>query len=217
MDPRKPGPFYYSHFKFPFEPFYIGKGIKNRALSHQRNALKNKRSTPLLNKIRKILSSFEEIPIRFLRKGLTDKAAQKLEIHVISKVGRKDLESGPLVNLTNGGEGHKGYIKTEADKQKLATSVSTSWKTRSKKSREASLANLIGDKTKSESVREKISTAVKDTFAAKSAKQKKLENKRRRKGIIEYHKNRTPEQKQAASDARRRSWITRKKSNGKKA
>jgi hypothetical protein len=34
LDPRKPGHFRYGHFKFEYEPIYIGKGNGKRSLAH---------------------------------------------------------------------------------------------------------------------------------------------------------------------------------------
>ena len=57
------------------------------------------------NKINKIIKDgFEPIVLKLFEK-LEYETAIKLEIEIISKIGRKDLDKGPLVNLTDGGEG----------------------------------------------------------------------------------------------------------------
>lgn len=54
--------------------------------------------------------------------GLTLADAQKLEIHYIGKLGRKNLGNGALVNLTDGGGGVLGNKRpphSEASKEKM--------------------------------------------------------------------------------------------------
>ena len=41
LDPRKPGSFMYNNLEFNFEPFYVGKGTKNRAHSGIRDKKKS--------------------------------------------------------------------------------------------------------------------------------------------------------------------------------
>ena len=52
-----------------------------------------------------------------LKKNLTEGEAFKHEIYMIAILGRKDLGTGILRNLTNGGEGTSGNIHTEEWKQ----------------------------------------------------------------------------------------------------
>jgi hypothetical protein len=71
-------------------PYYIGKGKGRRAYVKERRGAKPP-SDPAL--------------ILILKKGLTENEAIKHEIYMISVFGRKDLGTGILLNLTNGGEG----------------------------------------------------------------------------------------------------------------
>ncbi len=49
-------------------------------------------------------------PVIGLYSGLEEEFAHLLEQELISKFGRKDLGNGPLLNLTDGGEGASGII-----------------------------------------------------------------------------------------------------------
>lgn len=54
--------------------------------------------------------------IEILKYNLTWSEACELEVALISHYGRRDLGEGQLVNLTSGGEGAKGVIRSESSK-----------------------------------------------------------------------------------------------------
>ena len=56
--------------------------------------------------------------VRFLHKGLTFGESRSLEKFFIAAVGRLDLKTGPLVNLTDGGEGIHGRIVTAEESRR---------------------------------------------------------------------------------------------------
>ena len=96
---------------FTNQPFYIGKGKKNRAMDHINEALKtsNKESNPnKLNTIREILSNNGKVIIKYIDTNLTEKLAFELEIFVIELLGRSNNNTGILTNMTKGGEGCGG-------------------------------------------------------------------------------------------------------------
>ncbi|MBP9758737.1 hypothetical protein KBD45_03505 [Candidatus Dojkabacteria bacterium] len=75
------------------EVFYVGKGSGRRAYKkYDRSELWNN----IVNKYGLIVNIIEE--------GITNKEALELEKFYINKIGRRDLELGPLVNHTDGGE-----------------------------------------------------------------------------------------------------------------
>jgi hypothetical protein len=83
-------------------PFYVGKGRLNRWLDHERK--KPRRPTHKDHLIAKIKR--EGIPIHKekLKEGMTNEDALDLEIRTIKAIGR--YPKGPLLNGTDGGEGH---------------------------------------------------------------------------------------------------------------
>lgn len=118
LDPRKPGKYKYlnSKISFNFEPFYIGKGTRTRFYDHINEAHRNQKYKNHFksSKILKIIKETGDIPfIIFIKKSITNSSAQRLEKVLISKIGRKDKKNGPLVNLTDGGEGCSGRIVTQ--------------------------------------------------------------------------------------------------------
>lgn len=107
----------YEYLREDGTPYYIGKGCKDRAFKKQGHTV------PLPTKDR----------IRFIAEHLTDQQAKDLEIELIAKYGRKDLGTGILRNLTDGGEGSSGRVTAESTKQKI---------------REARAKQITSDKTR---------------------------------------------------------------------
>lgn len=96
---------------FTNQPFYIGKGKKNRAMDHINEASypdTKKSNKHKLNTIREILSNNGEVIIKYIDTNLTEKLAFELEMFIIELLGRRDKKTGILTNLTDGGEGFSG-------------------------------------------------------------------------------------------------------------
>ena len=96
-------------------PFYVGKGCNGRVYQHLYGKGRNKH---LVNKIRKIQKETGKDPeIRFFMTNISESLAFDLERYLIRFFGRKDKGLGPLLNLTDGGDGVSGYICTEDDRR----------------------------------------------------------------------------------------------------
>lgn len=97
------GIFYtYAYLREDGTPYYIGKGKNKRAYERKHNAF-----VPSRNRI------------LFLKKNLTEEEAFKHEIYMISVFGRKDLGTGILYNLTDGGDGPSGYVHSEESRKQM--------------------------------------------------------------------------------------------------
>lgn len=107
----------YRHLKPSGEVFYIGIG---KTKNFKRAYSKNNR-----NKWWKNIVSKYEFEVQILTKDLSEQDIKDLERALISWYGRRDLGKGTLVNLTDGGEGLKGFIQNEASKSKRAEKIKT--------------------------------------------------------------------------------------------
>lgn len=88
------------------EVFYVGKGQGDR-----------KSSVDSRNKFWKNLTKKYKYVIEIVENNLQEWAAFELEKNLIALYGRRDLKEGPLVNLTDGGEGASGHVWTDELKQ----------------------------------------------------------------------------------------------------
>lgn len=98
------------------EVFYVGKGYGKRAGEL-------KRHNPIFMRIVAKLKRMNMVPtIEFVGAGLTEKEAFDLECTEISRYGRRDMGTGSLVNLTEGGDGIRGAIRTPEHNAKIGAS-----------------------------------------------------------------------------------------------
>lgn len=118
-DPRKPD----AKYESGFEPFYIGKGSGRRISDHFREARDTTKNSPKLNKIRKIQSEGLEPIAYIISCNLSNDDALLLEIKMISLFGRKDTNAGPLLNLTDGGDGTIHIKIKQSTKNKISAKL----------------------------------------------------------------------------------------------
>lgn len=87
-------------------PFYIGKGSGERlSVTMLTGTNRHKRSI-----LEKAHAAGTKCPAAIIRAGLTEDEAFSLERVLIATLGRRDLGTGILVNLTDGGEGPSGLL-----------------------------------------------------------------------------------------------------------
>ena len=100
---------------------YIGKGSKRRWRSHDCHKATSRypKANPHLARI--IVKAGGEIPKVKLRENLTEKEAFALERTLIRAIGREKF-GGPLVNLTEGGEGASGFVLSPEHRAKILAS-----------------------------------------------------------------------------------------------
>lgn len=113
LDPNKPGEFKYAlpeeTILFASEPFYVGKGTKDRARKHLNEAKRavrfNRKTNPKLDKIISILKTGKEPLIEIIAMFDEERAAFAFEETVIRRIGRRCASDnfGPLFNVDLGG------------------------------------------------------------------------------------------------------------------
>ena len=102
----------YAHLKKNTdEVFYIGKGIPSRPAE-----IKGR------SDFWEHVYSKHGRDIKLLHTGLADNTAKALEIFWIAVYGRRNINTGCLVNLTNGGDGMSGYKPTPESIEKTRIS-----------------------------------------------------------------------------------------------
>ena len=103
-----PNRFYtYAYLREDRTPYYIGKGTGKRLYDKGKGEVGKPK---------------DKSRIIFLKQNLTEQEAFKHEIYMIAVFGRKDLGTGILRNLTNGGDGSSGYIHNEESLKKISYS-----------------------------------------------------------------------------------------------
>lgn len=90
------------------------------------------------------------LDVFILENNLTEEEAFQIEMKYINRVRRRDLGTGTLVNMTDGGEGSVGHIHSEETKLKMS---------------EAHKGKKMSDEA-----RRKISESVKKCWADRKAK-----------------------------------------------
>jgi LEM3-like protein/NUMOD3 motif-containing protein len=98
-------------------PFYIGKGRRERWAFHEWEA-RNGGSGHKCNTIRSIWAAgFDVVKVK-IHENLSEPDAHGYEAALIAALGRRP--SGPLVNLTDGGDGVSGLIITREAREKMS-------------------------------------------------------------------------------------------------
>ena len=89
-------------------PFYVGKGVSDRVFCHERDAINNTLRSHKLNTIRALHSAGALVGYSIeLMASEADALAREREL--ILTHGRHDLGTGPLTNMTDGGEGPANF------------------------------------------------------------------------------------------------------------
>lgn len=94
----------YVVFRIDGSPCYVGKGKTQKFQCLDRRYIHLRRSHNQW--LRRIVSKEGEVPIVTIRSGLSEPEAFEIEIALIKAIGRHP--NGPLVNMTDGGDGLVG-------------------------------------------------------------------------------------------------------------
>lgn len=98
------------------EPIYVGKGHGKRALSH----LKRKDRHPFVQRLQKLAEN-SVVPTVEIIDAIDEDHAYFLEECLVQIIGRKNIGTGPLLNLSDGGRGiSKGTVRTAETRSKIS-------------------------------------------------------------------------------------------------
>ena len=176
-------------------PFYVGKGYGYRAYQ---KGNRNRWWKNIVNKYGVI--------VKIVKDKVTEEQANKLEKELISKYGRRDLGTGVLVNMTDGGEGVRGIKRLPLTPEEV----------------ERRKVTATGKKHSEES-KQKRSKKLKERMMTDEGKVH-LEHLQRLGNSIEARKKKseshkkfwaTEEGKRIKQDAIKRGWETRYKNMSK--
>lgn len=168
LDPRKQGVYTYGEYSFNHEPIYVGKGTRNR-INHHLIRVNQGKTSLFYNKLRKIISEGYD-PIRFkILDNLTEEESLSYEKKIILLIGRLDIETGTLCNMTDGGE--IGFKRTDESRKKLSESKKGD-------------KNPMFGKTTSQKQKDSVHEARKlgKIKLSESGRQRIIENNKKRKG-----------------------------------
>lgn len=157
------GEFYVYVYRNPLkndEIFYVGKGKGSRKSFHLDEAKKSVGSgSHKTNTIKSILTAGLEPVIEIIDEQLDEAVAFELEMFLISEIGRRDLGTGTLTNLTSGGEGSSGYIHSTESKAKISEKLKGREITPENKERLSNLFKNGGNPMLQDGIAEKTSGA----------------------------------------------------------
>ena len=164
----------YAYLREDRTPYYIGKGKKYRAFERCRCGAKPPR---------------DKSKIIFLKKNLSEEEAFKHEIYMISVFGRKDLGTGILLNMSNGGEGSSGWIATPELRKRMSESRKGKKRKPLSEETKQKLREINLGKKHSEEAKEKMSAAQKN----RKRKPHSLETRKKlslaKQGVFDGQKN----------------------------
>lgn len=142
------------------EPFYIGKGKEDRAWVTQHR-----------NFLWKEVTAENDYEVKIIQDNMNEPDALLLETELIEKYGRIDLDTGILVNMTEGGNGGMGRLFTEEHRKKFSDVAKNRWKS-SRYAKKQSIAQI--NSWKEEAIRNKrISRMIADDVKPRNSKSKK--------------------------------------------
>jgi hypothetical protein len=157
-------------------PYYIGKGKDGRAFDTKRQFC------PPLDRV------------LILKRNLSEIEAFKHEVYMIAVFGRKDLGTGILRNLTDGGDGCSGLIFSEESKRRISERISGE-------------GNPFYGKKHSDETKKKISEALTGKIGPNKGRKFSDESRKKmseaKKGKVPHNKGKAPseETKQKISKA----------------
>ena len=157
----------YMYLREDGTPYYVGKGKDKRAYTKRRR-----------------LKVPSKDRIVFPYTNLTEEESFQKEIELIAKYGRKDIGTGILRNLTDGGEGVSGVVISEESRKKISDYHKGKLKSNYHKSK-MSEAKINVPKTEKHKLKISLSKlGIKRKPFSEETKQKMRESQQRRRASV---------------------------------
>jgi hypothetical protein len=196
----------YAYLREDRTPYYIGKGTRKRIYKTHR------RVKPPKDKSR----------IIFLKQNLTEEEAFKHEKYMIAVFGRKDLETGILRNLTDGGKGASNYGTPEQRRQSGIKSQSGRTPEQRRESAKKAQASMtpeqrseIARKRQANKTPEQRRESAKKIHANKTPEQRRESAKKAQASMTPEQRSERSRKAQASMTPEQRSEIARKRQANK--
>ena len=180
----------YAYLRINGTPYYIGKGIRDRAWSKNHNV-----NLPT-----------DKLRIVILESNLTNIGACAIERRLIQWWGRKDLGTGILRNLTDGGEGTAGYTQTEEHKQKISKALKGIAKSPLSNNHKNAISEALTGRVKSVETKQRLSAAHNKKSNPVGAK--RSEETKQRMRLAQLGKNHSEETKKKMRETRGKKNVT---------
>jgi hypothetical protein len=179
----------YAYLREDGTPYYIGKGSgKRKSVLHRGRSRKVVIATPT------------EDRILILKENLSEEEAFKHEKYMISVFGRKDLGTGILRNMSDGGEGASGHKKSEECKRNQSEYLKNNNPMHNLEVRERMRKSKIGSKQSQETINKRAET-IRNKGGVKLTEEQKDKISKGNKG---------KPKSEAHKDALRVAWVRRK-------
>jgi hypothetical protein len=151
----------YAYLRNDGTPYYIGKGKGDRAYAkHKRKGTK---FIPVPKNSTRII---------ILESGLSEIGALALERRYIRWWGRKDLGTGILINLTDGGDGNPGSVVSIETRRKMSDSAKGKTFTKQRIKNMSDAQKKRGSSYITEEIRKNMSDAAKGRLLSEETKEK---------------------------------------------
>ena len=190
----------YQYLRSDGTPYYIGKGRGNRVHSKDHNVHRPKDKSRII----------------MIEENMLETDALDLEIKLIAKYGRKDIGTGILRNMTNGGEGSSGYVPTPETRAKNSAARKKYYEDPENRAKQSAAIKKHYENPEN---RAKQSAAMKKRYEDPEAREKMSVSMKKRYEDPEARKKtsaaikismNTPESRERKSSASKLAWIKRK-------